>query len=115
MLLKNFGVTRHGRVVFYDYDEICLLEECNFRAIPEPRTEEQAMASTPWYSVAENDVFPEEFRLFFTGNAKARKIFEELHDDLYDYRFWKAMQEKIASGSVESVYPYRRMKRFQQR
>ncbi len=115
MLLKNFGVTRHGRVVFYDYDEICLMEECNFRKIPEPKTEEQAMASTPWYSVADNDVFPEEFRLFFTGNATARKIFEELHDDLYDYRFWKAMQEKIASGTVESVYPYRRIKRFQQR
>ncbi len=115
MLLKNFGVTRHGRVVFYDYDEVCLLEECNFRAIPEPKNEEQAMASTPWYSVAENDIFPEEFRLFFTGNAKARTFFEELHSDLYDYRFWRGLQEKIAAGQVESVYPYRRVKRFRQR
>lgn len=115
MLLKNFGVTRHGRVVFYDYDEVCFLDECNFRAIPEPRTEEQAMASTPWYSVAENDVFPEEFRLFFTGNAIARSVFEELHSDLYDYRYWQDLQHKIAAGQVKSVYPYRRMKRFQQR
>ncbi len=38
MLLKNFGVTRHGRVVFYDYDEICFLTEANFRHIPAPRT-----------------------------------------------------------------------------
>ena len=115
MLLKNFGVTPHGRVVFYDYDEVCLLSECNFRKIPEPRTEEQEMSGTPWYSVAENDVFPEEFRLFFTGNAQARKVFERLHEDLYDYKFWQGMQRKIRDGEVESVYPYRRSKRFQQR
>ncbi len=112
MLLKNFGVTRHGRVVFYDYDEICLLTECNFRKIPEPRTEEQEMADTPWYSVAPNDVFPEEFRLFFSGNNQAREIFEELHSDLYDYRYWQNLQSNIQAGCVEDVYPYRRNKRF---
>ena len=72
MLLKNFGVTRHGRVVFYDYDEICPLTECNFRHLPAPRTWEEEMASEPWYTVSEHDVFPEEFRLFFSGNPKAR-------------------------------------------
>ncbi|MGI9283976.1 MAG: bifunctional isocitrate dehydrogenase kinase/phosphatase, partial [Pseudomonadales bacterium] len=112
MLLKNFGVTRHGRVVFYDYDEICLLTECNFRKIPEPRTEEQEMADTPWYSVAPNDVFPEEFRLFFSGNNQAREIFEELHSDLYNYRYWQNLQNNIEAGCVEDVYPYRRNKRF---
>ena len=79
MLLKNFGVTRHGRVVFYDYDEICFLTECVFREIPEPQTEEQEMASTPWYTVGPFDVFPEEFRLFFTGNPKAKHAFEKYH------------------------------------
>lgn len=112
MLLKNFGVTRHGRVVFYDYDEICLLTECNFRKIPEPQTEEQEMADMPWYSVAPNDVFPEEFRLFFSGNNQAREIFEELHSDLYDYRYWQNLQNNIQAGCVEDVYPYRRNKRF---
>lgn len=112
MLLKNFGVTRHGRVVFYDYDEVCLLTECNFRKIPEPRTEEQEMADIPWYSVAPNDVFPEEFRLFFSGNAQAREIFEELHSDLYDYQYWQNLQTNIQAGCVADVYPYRRSKRF---
>ena len=112
MLLKNFGVTRHGRVVFYDYDEICLLTECNFRKIPEPRTEEQEMADTPWYSVAPNDIFPEEFRLFFSGNNLAREIFEELHSELYDYRYWQNLQNNIQAGCVADVYPYRRNKRF---
>lgn len=115
MLLKNFGVTRHGRVVFYDYDEIVFLTDCNFRAIPEPKTEEQAMASTPWYSVDENDVFPEEFRLFFTGNPRARKAFEAQHAELYELDFWLNLQENIRNGKMENVYPYRRKKRFNQR
>ena len=112
MLLKNFGVTRHGRVVFYDYDEICFLTECVFREIPEPQTEEHAMSSTPWYSVGPFDVFPEEFRLFFTGNPKARRAFEKYHSDLYDVHFWRHLQDSIRAGNVEDIFPYRRKKRF---
>jgi isocitrate dehydrogenase kinase/phosphatase len=112
MLLKNFGVTRHGRVVFYDYDEIQPLIECNFRKIPEPRNEAEEMASTPWYSVGPNDIFPEEFRLFFSGNQRARKVFDGIHSDLYDARYWQKMQEQIRSGYVESIYPYRRKLSF---
>jgi isocitrate dehydrogenase kinase/phosphatase len=112
MLLKNFGVTRHGRVIFYDYDEICFLEECHFRKIPEPRTEEQAMSSQPWYSVGPYDIFPEEFRLFFTGNPTARKYFEKYHQDLYEVAYWQGLQDKIKAGTVEDMFPYRRKKRF---
>ncbi|MFK8043139.1 bifunctional isocitrate dehydrogenase kinase/phosphatase [Congregibacter sp.] len=112
MLLKNFGVTRHGRVVFYDYDEIVPLTDCNFRIIPEPRNEIEEMASQPWYSVGPNDIFPEEFRLFFSGNQRARKAFDEKHSDIYEARFWKSLQEQIRSGYVESFYPYRRKLRF---
>jgi isocitrate dehydrogenase kinase/phosphatase len=112
MLLKNFGVTRHGRVVFYDYDEIVPLLDCNFRVIPEARTDEQVMASKPWYSVAPNDVFPEEFRLFFSGNQRARIAFDERHSDIYAASFWQSLQEQIRGGYVESFYPYRRRLRF---
>lgn len=112
MLLKNFGVTRHGRVVFYDYDEICFLDECRFRIIPEPKTEEQAMSSTPWYSVGQNDIFPEEFRLFFTGNPTAKRLFEKHHSDLYEANFWQQLQKNIVEGKVEDMFPYRRKKRF---
>ena len=115
MLLKNFGVTRHGRVVFYDYDEICPLTDCNFRKIPEPKTDEQEMAQTPWYDVKENDIFPEEFRLFFTGNPKARRMFNQLHAEIYDYKFWQNLQNKINSGYVTDVFPYRRQKRFKRK
>ncbi len=112
MLLKNFGVTRHGRVVFYDYDEIVPLTQCNFRKIPEPRTEAEEMASTPWYSVGPDDVFPEEFRLFFSGNQRARKAFDAQHSDLYDVEFWRRLQRRVESGYIEDFFPYRRKLRF---
>jgi isocitrate dehydrogenase kinase/phosphatase len=112
MLLKNFGVTRHGRVVFYDYDEIVPLTDCNFRQIPEPRTEAEEMASKPWYTVGPNDIFPEEFRLFFSGNQRARKVFDGMHSDLYDAVFWQRLQQQIRGGYIEDFFAYRRKLRF---
>lgn len=112
MLLKNFGVTRHGRVVFYDYDEIQPLLEVNFRKIPPPRDEYEEMSGTPWYTVGPNDVFPEEFRLFFSGNARARKAFDQLHNDLYEASFWTNLQDKLRNGFVEDFFPYSSKLRF---
>ncbi len=108
MLLKNFGVTRHGRVVFYDYDEICFLTEVNFRFIPEARYPEDEMSSEPWYSVGPNDVFPEEFPRFLFADIKLRRLFSRLHGDLYDADYWKGLQEAIREGKVIDVFPYRR-------
>lgn len=112
MLLKNFGVTRHGRVVFYDYDEIAPLTDCHFRTIPKPRTEAEEMASKPWYTVGPNDIFPEEFSLFFSGNQRAREVFDTLHSDIYEASFWQGLQEKVRTGHVEDFFPYRRELRF---
>lgn len=108
MLLKNFGVTRHGRVVFYDYDEICFLTEANFRHIPAPRTPEDEMASEPWYSIGPLDVFPEEFPPFLFADAGQRRLFDELHGELYNADYWKGLQEAILAGKVIDVFPYRR-------
>lgn len=110
MLLKNFGVTRHGRVVFYDYDEICFLTEVNFRYIPEPRYPEDEMASEPWYSVGPNDVFPEEFPRFLFADLQQRRLFARLHGELYDASYWKGLQEAIGEGKVIDVFPYRRQR-----
>lgn len=113
MLLKNFGVTRHRRVIFYDYDEICFLTDCNFRTLPEPRTHEEEMASEPWYHIGPNDVFPEEFRSFLIGRREVRQIFFELHADIFEPRFWQDLQNKIGKGEVLDVFPYRRRLRFE--
>lgn len=112
MLLKNFGVTRHGRVVFYDYDEITYLTEVNFRTIPEPKTPEQEMASEPWYAVAPNDVFPEEFRKFLFGRRKIKAQFAAMHGELFDAEYWKTLQADIRAGTIRDVFPYRRKRRF---
>ncbi|PTQ74221.1 bifunctional isocitrate dehydrogenase kinase/phosphatase [Pseudomonas sp. GV071] len=108
MLLKNFGVTRHGRVVFYDYDEICALTEANFRVIPPARYEEDEMSSEPWYSIGPLDVFPEEFPPFLFADMGQRKLFSELHGDLYQADYWKSLQDAIRAGKVIDVFPYRR-------
>ncbi|WP_315709152.1 bifunctional isocitrate dehydrogenase kinase/phosphatase [Brenneria uluponensis] len=115
MLFKNFGITRHGRVVFYDYDEICYMTEVNFRDIPPPRYPEDELAAEPWYSVASNDVFPEEFRLFLCGDRRLSLLFEEIHGDLFQADYWRALQQRIREGHIEDVYAYRRRKRFSQR
>ncbi len=112
MLYKNFGVTRHKRVVFYDYDEICPLTDCNFRHIPPPRTPEDEMAAEPWYSVAPNDVFPEEFSTFLLGNPMIRKIFREHHRELFDPAWWQALQRTLNDGLIMDVLPYHHHKRF---
>jgi isocitrate dehydrogenase kinase/phosphatase len=112
MLLKNFGVTRHGRVVFYDYDEICYLTEANFRRIPAPRTPEDEMSSEPWYSIAPLDIFPEEFPPFLFADMGQRRLFNELHGELYDADYWKSLQDAIRAGKIIDVFPYRRKGRM---
>lgn len=115
MLFKNFGVTRHGRVVFYDYDEICYMTEINFRDIPPPRYPEDELASEPWYSISPNDVFPEEFRHFLCGDRRIRQVFDEIHGDLFEASYWRGLQQRIREGYVEDVYAYRKARRFSQR
>ena len=106
MLFKNFGLTRLGRVVFYDYDEVCYLTECNFRWIPEAATPEEEMASEPWYFVDAHDVFPEEFSTFLLGDPRVREIFMKHHADLLDPAVWQAKQDRLRDGSIEDVFPY---------
>jgi len=112
MLYKNFGVTRNGRVVFYDYDEIEYITECNFRDIPPARNEEDEMSSEPWYSVGAHDVFPEQFGTFLLGNAKIRKYFLKHHAELLTKAFWQARKQRIMDGFIEDVFPYPQHIRF---
>lgn len=112
MLLKNFGVTRLKRVVFYDYDEIGFLTDFNFRIIPEARDEYEEMSSTPWYSVGENDIFPEEFRRFLIGDRQIRALFFKHHPDIFEVKFWKDTQERLRKGEIIDVFPYRQHLRF---
>ncbi len=115
MLWKNFGVTRNGKVVFYDYDEIEYLTDCNFRKVPQARTEEEEMSGEVWYKVGPRDVFPETFEPFLLGNPAVREVFLKHHADLLDAGFWQSHKERILAGHVYDVFPYDRDKRFPRR
>ena len=108
ILLKNFGVTRHGRVVFYDYDELCPLTSCRFRKLPPAYEYENEMASEPWFYVDENDVFPEEFQKFLGLRPPLRAVFLEHHNDLFEVSFWQQAQQVIQAGELPHIYPYAR-------
>jgi isocitrate dehydrogenase kinase/phosphatase len=112
MLLKNFGVTRHGRVICYDYDELCLLSECRFRRLPQPASIEEEFAAEPWFHVGEMDVFPEEFRAFLVPPGRVREAFLAAHGDLLSVEYWQGVQRRLGAGEVFDVYPYRRSARL---
>lgn len=112
MLWKNFGVTRNGKVVFYDYDEIEYITDCNFRKVPEPRNEEEEMSGEVWYTVGKHDVFPETFGPFLLGDLRVRAIFMQHHADLLEPEYWQQHKERIKAGYVHDVFPYDRGRRF---
>jgi isocitrate dehydrogenase kinase/phosphatase len=111
-LWKNFGVTRQGKVVFYDYDEIEYITDCNFRRVPEARTEEEELSGEIWYPVGPKDVFPETFGPFLLGNPEVRDVFMQHHADLLDPAFWQGHKERILAGHVHDVFPYETGRRF---
>ena len=119
LFTKNFGVTRHGNVVFYDYDELMLLEECRFRAIPQTDDPADEMRSQPWFSVEPGDVFPEQFPTFMAFpsdvSSEVRKRFDEVHADLYTAAFWKDVQSRLARRDLPEFYPYSERLRFRRR
>jgi isocitrate dehydrogenase kinase/phosphatase len=106
LLLKNFGVTRHGRVVFYDYDELCRLSDCQFRDLPQAQCEEDEMRAEPWFFVGDRDVFPETLLSFLGMSGALREEFLRAHADLYQPGFWRRTQQRIAAGEVLEVLPY---------
>jgi isocitrate dehydrogenase kinase/phosphatase len=106
LLLKNFGVTRHSRVIFYDYDELCRITDCRFRDLPQAATDEDEMRAESWFYVADNDVFPETFLNFLGFEGHLREVFLDKHGEILEARWWRALQERLQSGDVVEVLPY---------
>ncbi|HYV84599.1 MAG TPA: bifunctional isocitrate dehydrogenase kinase/phosphatase [Patescibacteria group bacterium] len=106
MLLKNFGVSRHGRLIFYDYEELCRLTDCHFRILPEPRDDWEDGGAEPWFHVGERDIFPEEFRSFLGLKGDLLETFLKHHADLLSVPFWHRMQEQLQRGEIVDIYPY---------
>ncbi|HEX2081527.1 MAG TPA: bifunctional isocitrate dehydrogenase kinase/phosphatase [Longimicrobium sp.] len=112
LLLKNFGVSRHGRVIFYDYDELALLTEVRFRALPKARNDEDEMSAEPFFSVDERDVFPEQWLPFLVPAGPLRENFLREHGDLLTVDFWRDMQRRQETGEIPDFYPYPQHRRL---
>jgi isocitrate dehydrogenase kinase/phosphatase len=112
MMTKNFGLTRQKRVIFYDYDEIELLEEMNFREKPKPQNYEQIYAAEPWYEIHKNDVFPEDFRRWMIGRPDLKPHFLDYHKDLFDPNYWNSLKDRIGKGELIHAFPYPEEIRF---
>jgi isocitrate dehydrogenase kinase/phosphatase len=106
LLLKNFGVTRNGRVIFYDYDELCRVTDCNFRDLPQPASPEDEMRGEAWFYVADNDVFPETFIRFLAFGDAEREALLRFHAEILTARFWRELQQRLRGGEVIEVLPY---------
>jgi isocitrate dehydrogenase kinase/phosphatase len=106
LLLKNFGVTRHGRAIFYDYDELCLVTECRFRALPEASSDDEEMHSGAWYHVDDSDVFPEQFPRFLGMRPELREALVGEHGEIFDPRWWLGVQERVREGGYADLPPY---------
>jgi isocitrate dehydrogenase kinase/phosphatase len=106
LLLKNFGVTRHNRVIFYDYDELCRVTDCRFRDLPQATSDEDEMRAESWFYVADNDVFPETFLQFLGFEGRLRDVFLGKHDEILEAGWWRALQERLAAGDLVEVLPY---------
>jgi isocitrate dehydrogenase kinase/phosphatase len=106
LLLKNFGVTRHNRVIFYDYDELCRVTDCRFRDMPQARSDEDEMRAESWFYVAENDVFPETFLKFLGFQGRLQELFLEKHGELLEAGWWRELQERLTAGDLVEVLPY---------
>ena len=114
LLLKNFGVSRHGRVIFYDYDELALLTDCHFRALPQAANDDDELSAEPWFAVGDDDVFPEEFVPFLLPPGRLRDVFLDHHGDLLDPAWWRGVQERLRAGELVDTFPYptaRRLRR----
>ncbi len=107
LLLKNFGVTRHGRVIFYDYDELCLVTECRFRELPAPRDDDEEMHHGAWYYVGDADVFPEQFTEFLGLPRRHREMLIAKHGEIFTVRWWQEMQQRLSAGQFFDIPPYR--------
>ncbi|KNC65974.1 bifunctional isocitrate dehydrogenase kinase/phosphatase [Pseudoalteromonas ardens] len=111
MLLKNFGVTKHHRVIFYDYDEVQYLTDMNFRPMPSPSLED-LYSGVAEPSAAPNDVFPQQLCTFVLTDPKLRAVFEQSHEALLKVEYWQQAQRDIQAHVVKQVYPYPTSQRF---
>ena len=103
LLFKNFGLTRHGRAIFYDYDELCLVTDCRFRELPD---DDDTTPGLDTFYVGPHDVFPEQFPRFLGVEPEQRDALIRVHGEIFDVRWWLDLQRRLRAGDAPDVPPY---------
>ncbi len=103
LLLKNFGVTSHGRVIFYDYDEICLVSDCVFRDLPQATCEEEETSGEPWFHYGPRDVFPEQWLPFLSIPPQLTPVFTRQHADLLTAAWWRDLASQLSPAATANL------------
>ena len=103
LLFKNFGLTRHGRAIFYDYDELCLVTDCRFRELPD---DDDTTPGLDTFYVGPHDVFPEQFPRFLGVEPEQRDALIRAHGEIFTVRWWLDLQKRLRAGDPPDVPPY---------
>ncbi|NEP62530.1 MAG: bifunctional isocitrate dehydrogenase kinase/phosphatase [Symploca sp. SIO2G7] len=106
LFLKNFGVTASQRVIFYDFDEVSRVTDCNFRRIPPARSEHELMSEERWFNVEPGDAFPEQFEQFMDLSPEHRAFFAQHHGELFDPSWWQTLHARLIEHPAGDVSPY---------
>lgn len=106
MLLKNFGVSRNRRALFYDFDELCLIEQCHFRDLPEAREEDETRPLEDWLYARRDDIFPALFPRFLGLPPPLRETLCAAHGEIFDAAWWRGVQARLRAGEYLDVMPY---------
>jgi isocitrate dehydrogenase kinase/phosphatase len=104
LVLKNFGVGRHGRVTFYDYDELALVSDCRFRELPSD--DDEMMPTNDTFYVGPHDVFPEQFPRFLGLREELSTALLAAHGEIFTMRWWHDLQAALRAGHRVDAPPY---------
>ncbi len=112
----NYGVTRRGRVVLYDYDDVVPLELVTFAEKPRPRDEfEELEPDEERIGAGPGDFFTDEMRRYTGVPQPLKGIFESAHGDLFSLEFWRTTKQRVRAGEVADITPYLRNESFRAR
>jgi isocitrate dehydrogenase kinase/phosphatase len=80
--------------------------------MPSSSSYEEELSDEPWFSVGENDIFPEEFSYFLGLKGDLKDLFLQEHSDLFEVVFWHQIQAGIKARKIIDILPYDQSKRL---
>jgi isocitrate dehydrogenase kinase/phosphatase len=109
----NYGVTKRGRVVLFDYDDVIPIERASFSRKPRAYDESEELAPEEDRIVATaNDFFIDEMQSYSGIPQRLKGVFEIVHGDLFTVEFWRSLKDQVGAGELVDITPYDRAMKF---